>query len=180
MIAKNFFARTNMLKTESKGVTLIELVIVLALMGIVTAAIFSFYSFSVDTFNTAKNKSDIQQDILIAANFITNELRTATDVYISYGEVPINDNGIGYAYIKLKNNQLVHGYGDTVSRTIVKTNIKDIHYVLDPETNIMKFYIIGVEGGQLYSIESEVSLLNLGEPNTNGLLGSCVYYQKPS
>ena len=68
---------------ETKGLTLIEIIISLALLGIILVPIFSFYFFGANIYKAAEKKSKVQNDILFAAEFITKELRTATDIYLN-------------------------------------------------------------------------------------------------
>ena len=56
---------------ETRGLTLIEILITLALLGIILVPFFSFYFFGTNTYEAAEKKSNIQNDVLLAAEFIT-------------------------------------------------------------------------------------------------------------
>ena len=163
---------------NSKGLTLVELMVTLALLGIVLASIFSFSSFLMGRFNIAQDKSNVQQDILMAANYITKELRTATRVKVLDNESSQIDRDLYNSYIGPKDGSLVYGYNEK-TRKIVKDNIVDLNFTLDQELGILKFSILGNEDGQEYKMDSEVALLNIEKTLEGNTTGSWIYYYNP-
>lgn len=69
-----------MTRTYKKGFTLIELVIVIAILGIVIYLGFSFFSFGNRSFSRGQDQSSIQHSVRMASRYITDEIRTAKDV----------------------------------------------------------------------------------------------------
>ena len=73
---------------SSSGVTLVEIVIVLALLGIVFTSIFSF-SHLVLIHLIKHRRNRICKMMHYCAEFITRELRTATVISLASDEIPI-------------------------------------------------------------------------------------------
>lgn len=67
-------------KYNNKGVTLIELLIVLAIMGIVLQLLYSIFFVGNKSFNTSKDRGFAQQDVRIVSTLITNELKNAKEI----------------------------------------------------------------------------------------------------
>ena len=164
--------------TSKKGVTLIELIMVLALMAIVFTSIFSFYSFNLGTFGRAQNKSDIQHDVLLVSEFITKEVRTATSISLSYHPPQDNDKQCYNSIIGLRQDSIEY-YFDEEYRQIVNANIMDFDLALSPNSNLLEFHITGEKDGEEYKIDSKVFLLNLTDMSDEELSGSWIYYNKP-
>ncbi|NLI60870.1 MAG: prepilin-type N-terminal cleavage/methylation domain-containing protein [Clostridiales bacterium] len=163
---------------SSSGVTLVEIVIVLALLGIVFTSIFSFFSFSADTFNKAQTKSDMQNDALLAAEFITRELRTATVISLASDEIPIPKSDLYNSCLGLKKGYIKYYYKDKI-RLITNGSIQQLSLSLNKNTNILEFSIIAGESEDQYRINSKISLVNLEElPNENSS-GAWVHYYSP-
>src|SRR5690554_4931759 len=70
-----------------KGITLIELVLTVALMGLVIQGLYSVFFVGTNSYSVSTNKGFSQQDIRLASEFIKNELK-----YISY----FKDNQVGF------------------------------------------------------------------------------------
>lgn len=105
---------------NGKGVTLIELVIVLALLSFVMMIGFSVFSFGFKSFNTQTKNIDNQSNVRYAIGFITKEVRKAEwnniTVAESKKEIKINDVtyklDTGSHVIKKGESQLVMNIGD--------------------------------------------------------------------
>jgi prepilin-type N-terminal cleavage/methylation domain-containing protein len=67
---------------NKRGFTLIELIVVIAIVGLIISMAFSFYVFGSNTFTIGENQSNIQHNVRMAAKYITNELRIARTVEI--------------------------------------------------------------------------------------------------
>jgi len=161
---------------ENKGFSLVEIVITLALLGIILVPIFSFYFFGANTYEAAQKKSNIQNDILIAAEFITKELRTATA--ISLVETPNQNKGLYNSSIGLKKGCIEYNYNN-ISKPLTNSNIVELNLTLKKNSNILEFYIIGEEGKDQYRIHSKVTLLNLEKLPVQDSSGVWVHYYNP-
>jgi prepilin-type N-terminal cleavage/methylation domain-containing protein len=67
---------------NKRGFTLIELIVVIAIVGLIISMAFSFYVFGSNTFTMGENQSNVQHNVRMAAKYITNELRIARTVEI--------------------------------------------------------------------------------------------------
>ncbi|HZJ57331.1 MAG TPA: prepilin-type N-terminal cleavage/methylation domain-containing protein [Clostridia bacterium] len=175
---KSFTIKYKAVATSKRGVTLIELIMVLALMAIVFTSIFSFYSFNLGIFGRAQNKSDIQHDVLLVSEFITKEVRTATGISLSSRPPQDNDKESYNSFIGLYQDGVEYHY-DKGYRQIANTNIMDLNLVLSPNSNLLKFHITGEKDGEEYRIDSNVSLPNLADMTDEEISGSWIYYNKP-
>lgn len=90
-----------------KGVTLVELMIVLALLSVVTMVGFSVLSFGFRSFNAQTDNLDNQSKVQHAISGISKEIRRvdAGDIIISGGTIDVD----GIAYILQGNNLLKNG-----------------------------------------------------------------------
>lgn len=162
---------------ETKGLTLIEIIISLALLGIILVPIFSFYFFGANIYKAAEKKSKVQNDILFAAEFITKELRTATDIYLNK---TLNQNKDLYnCSIGLKNGCIEYYYNNK-SKPLTNSVIIELSFTLKRNSNLLEFHIIGEEGKGQYRIDSKVTLLNLEKLPEQDCTGNWIHYFNPS
>lgn len=150
-----------------KGVTLVELLIVLAIFGIVLTCIFAFFIFNNKSFSIGENQSEAQYNVRLASESITRELRVADtieildgipdtfDVYKKY--IFIDDNSIklymgGYEKVILKG---------TSNFTPVLTFNKKAG-----NDKVLNFVIDGIKGSQNYKIDSDIYILNMEDKNS--------------
>lgn len=92
--------------SKKNGITLIELILTLSLMAIVIQIIFSFYFVSNKSFETSKEIGFAQQDVRLVADYITNELKYARNIFTTNSEtepcyaIALNDDGniVRYTY----------------------------------------------------------------------------------
>lgn len=96
-----------------KGFTLIELMIVLALLSVVIMIAFSVFSFGLKSFNAQTDNIGNQSNVRYVISDITNEIRRgdATNITIISGG-GINVNGIIY---KLQGNNLLKNGNELAS-----------------------------------------------------------------
>lgn len=79
MCKNNYMCKCScMLKLERSGFTLVELLIVLGLLAIVFAAVFTFFSYSYGGFRQTDNRSHLMQEMNIAITRIGNDIRSAS------------------------------------------------------------------------------------------------------
>lgn len=72
---------------NQKGITLIELMISLVLLGIVLAIAYNFFFYTKKTYSDAEKKWIVQSNVRQIADFMNTELKTAY-----YAEISYNDN----------------------------------------------------------------------------------------
>lgn len=172
------------IKYNNKGVTLIELLIVLAIMGIVFQVIYSIFFIGNKSFNTSKNKGFAQQDVRIASTYIINEIRTAKE--ISTDPIDILE-GKYYAFT-LKNGKLCKETfnNDDSSEQILSlsSNLSklEFNYIEGNRQGIINIIVAAEEGQkgkdeQIYEVNFDVLLENI--PNYNKEINqNIIYYLK--
>ncbi|MDW7651431.1 MAG: prepilin-type N-terminal cleavage/methylation domain-containing protein [Bacillota bacterium] len=143
---------------NQRGLSLAELVVVIALLGIVLAIGYTFYFFGVRAFNVGEDQSNVQRDIRIASSVITKEIRNATVVELVY-----TDAADGYHYIYFDSGNIKHRLDADVT-TWTQGSIESLTFniqQLPDGSNVVEFSIAGREDQQLYDITSKVNLNNL-------------------
>ncbi|HZK24963.1 MAG TPA: prepilin-type N-terminal cleavage/methylation domain-containing protein [Oscillospiraceae bacterium] len=156
-----------------RGLSLVELIITMTILLIVLAVGYPFYHFGTRTASVGEDQSNIQRDIRLNGDFITKELRNATEIEI----VPSASEGSGDTdnqYFYLENNNIMHktNANPTNPSTFTNRNILSLTFTLQQTAagnNFVTFIVSGQEGTQTYSVESQVHLNNLtGLPAATG------------
>jgi len=140
---------------SNRGVTLIELIIALALLSTVLGMGYSFFSFGNLSFNKGEDQSNIQRDIRLFSDFITNQVRYSTEVELLDSiDSPLLE---GYNYIYLNDKTLTY---NTEPKT--DNNINNVSFSLNKLNDqlVLNFLIQGSEESQNYEILSDTLLLN--------------------
>ena len=65
---------------DQKGVTLVELILVIAVLGFVLAAALSFFLLGTRTFSLGSSQAKVQQEARLATTIVSGDLRTALNV----------------------------------------------------------------------------------------------------
>src|SRR5690554_4851915 len=100
-----------------KGISLIELILTLALVGLIIQIAYSVLFVGATSHSISTGKGFAQQDIRLTADFLTNELRLVTDIseddyeFSEYYSIKINNEG------DLIKTQHVYQEDDTVVET---------------------------------------------------------------
>ncbi len=182
--------------SDVRGLGLIELMIVLALLSITMGIAYTFYTFGLSTFSIGEKQVDVQQNARMVADFITRELRVAEkivilDSYEDIEELEIDESLEEYRlhYIYLKEGSVFYEQmGEPDIRDIVENISGEIEFDLEfkkSETreNLINFNLdaVNIESGRTYSLETEVMALNLEEvEDQSDGSGSAVFYQIPA
>lgn len=164
-----------------KGLTLVELLVALAILGIVLALGHTIYSFGMRSFTIGENQSIVQRDVRAASMFITGELRNATRLELS--DTP--GSKAKYHSIYVSESILKEAYPDgtilNVTGAVIDSVLFEVRRVnpgTPQERSILSFTVEGISKGmQPYRIESEV-LLNNACPPQSERAKSVVYYRK--
>lgn len=77
---------------SNKGVTLIELMVVLGMLGVVLSIIFFPLIFSGSSFKSENEKANICTDVRTAMDYLTRQIRKSGEVEIVDGILRVNGN----------------------------------------------------------------------------------------
>lgn len=97
---------------NNKGFTLIEVIISLAIVGIVTLAIFSFFNFNVNAFNKNSEEMKEQSSLRLVSLKLTNELRNIG--YIDLGNYSF-ENTSSISAISTTDS-FIYNYDNTIKK----------------------------------------------------------------
>lgn len=177
-------------KTHSRlgwqgGYSLVELVIVLALLGVILAIGYNFYFYTTQAFKEGEKQAAVQQNVRVVADFITKELRYASIIQILDSSASIPAAGSifdDFNYIFINSTGSVEHRSKTGSRIIFSSDINQSK-ITQIEFNIgnsgdraLAFNISGThsDGTHPFSVTSEIlgeNLAMLGF-SVNDLFGS--------
>jgi prepilin-type N-terminal cleavage/methylation domain-containing protein len=120
-----------------RGVTLVEILIVLGLLSLITAMLFSFFIHGTKIYSMGYEKSAANQDTSIAAFSITNTIKIVNEISLSYK--------LGYKQLDVQRRF---------------PQISNVEYTITEENGIysLEFTLTHQEG---YSIDSKVLLNNI-------------------
>lgn len=68
------------IKSRRAGLTLIEVIITLAILGIVLISVTQFLSFNLRTFSKGEKIAEVQFDVRMASDYVSSELRDVMDL----------------------------------------------------------------------------------------------------
>lgn len=156
------------MKLNKKGTTLIELVIVLALIGFASLIAFSFYFFSARTFAKGSSQTEAQFDIRMVTQFITEEVRNSVtlDIVVKPNTFTANDT---YNYIYVLNKQMYYRKAnETIGNLLYDIQIENYTFALEKSVsksgnsvNLLHVYINGKNENQVFSVDTEFLLNNI-------------------
>lgn len=172
------------LVNNQKGLSLVELIITLALLGVVLAIGYNFFFFGHTSFTLGEAQSIIQSYTRNTALVITKDVRNALDIELASSyQIPSPDEYVIYLN------------GSTIYK---KDEAEDILYQTEPfmselvfeiaEVNdrfVLIFTITAEKDGKLHNLESQVLLNNIdGDKITQGTLATgesynAIIYTKP-
>lgn len=169
------------IKNNIKGITLIELIVVMALITVVLGVTYSIFIVSRKSFDIGVNKTIVQQDARVCTNKITKELKLAKS--ISTSPIPSDD----YYKLSLKPNATT-GYNSVIntkynsSGSVVMEQefgsfIQSMAFkTATNSSKIVQFNLVVTTGKQTIPINSSVQLINTTADLTS--LPTFVYYTK--
>lgn len=148
---------------QNEGLTFVEVLIALSLLGVVLLLGYSFFFFGSNTFAKGESRSNMQRDIRQTAAFFTSEVRYATEIELV--NTPTPTTGDGYNYISVENSRIK--YTDPAGNVTYKTNavITELTpmftLTLENDRNLLQFRLEGTIGSQTYELETKALLYNV-------------------
>ena len=155
---------------NSKGVTLVELLIVIGIMGVLTSLGFMLFFFGNDTFKKGNEQYDLQFNLRQASDKITRELQYSTEIkLLSAIPVPYDPER---SYISLINSnktiEKVFNYGGTSTpETIIDASSHNITFNLEFQKANNNSLLVSLQGQNMdtsrdYKIDTKIDLPNIG------------------
>jgi prepilin-type N-terminal cleavage/methylation domain-containing protein len=154
----NVINNKKLLRSRQSGLTLIELIVTIGILGIVLGSIYSFLLFGNRVFSKGTDKSDVQASLRLASDFIINELRNATEIRLS---APSNPNDFHQLYVSGN----ILKYKPIGGTAVDKTGAM----ILNPSEDL-KFSLVQV--GTKYTLKFEIK--GTGQNNTDYFIESDV------
>jgi len=164
---------------NSHGVTLIEVLIVIIIIGVVAAVGSNFLNFGLDSFQISNNQFNAQSPVRIAAELIENEVQFSTNVEIlsSVPEpIPLTEKDTILYFNFDDNNMYISEYtSDTTARSVFVLdgnfeNTSAFSTIAGSETLIIN--IDSKEKQEVYNINKKIEIVNLRLQNK--LIGGSV------
>lgn len=150
---------------NKKSFTLIELLVVIAILGLVASIAFSMFSFSNRVFKNSNINYDVQNDIRLAASYLSKEVRFATHLdIISVAECEAELASHEYFdYFYIKNGSLHQAVysGSAHNIKTISQYIASTHSSFAKSAkNVLKILLDSEEQGKNYGIETDIVLEN--------------------
>lgn len=153
-------------KNNDKGVTIIELLISLAIIGILLTTAFMFFMFGNKTFSMGTDQYSTQADLRIANDYIVKSIRYATDIELGAAPSSIDDTDV-YDYIYLDGDTIIHsaynGGGSRIEKSLGTGLLSTTEFWTDQKLNsqMVGINIFGHENGQEFDLQSNIELPNI-------------------
>ena len=146
------------------GFTLIELIVTIAILGIVLTMAYSMGDFGRNSFNNGSAKAEIQSNTRFAANYITKELRYSSNVKILADLPATKEKNYKYIYVDRDGRLMQWDKGENPNPTIVgdiSNKISILNFEIK-DTKTVDFTITETFKNKEFKLASKVSLLNRG------------------
>jgi len=159
-----------------KGFTAAELIVFLALLGVMLAIGYRLLFFAQNTFARGGDRFQLQSEMRSAGDFLLDELRNAVEVEIL--DAPTNESG--YHYIYIEGSKIIHKYnGSTKSLTSPILRDEEL-FVLKKDSgnrNFLGIHMTGIRNGNTYDLSTEGFLKNIANLDPDS--GKVIKYKKP-
>jgi prepilin-type N-terminal cleavage/methylation domain-containing protein len=152
---------------NNKGFSMVEVIIVIGLFSIIALIVFNFMGFGLKSFSKSGEMVDDQAMVRLAANTLSDELRTAQNITL---EVASPATVVGESVIYLDSDKILVDRDG--GQDIGLPGISSILFTVDEDDDTAETYlkldftIVGVNG---FSVDSSVYLLNY---NIDGYTGT--------
>lgn len=147
------------------GITLIELLVALALVGLVLSICFSIFFFSNKTFSKGEDQSAIQSDFRLAADFVKSEMRNSEEVEIvTLDQIPNIDNGYKYLYVEdntLKYKATASGFSPISKTSQIIDSVNPNFSIIEENGKYLLTILFLDNSVQSYQVEAKVLFKNL-------------------
>ncbi len=180
---------------KQNGLALLELMVALALIGIVLFLGYMFFDFGARTFARGERQSIAQSSIRLGADFITNEIRYADKLVYDPND-PMKEE---HYYIKQEGSSVIYYYVDengnkTQERTmldsvadgmIYEISFDEANYIEISQNQIKVVILFTLKADtDLYVLDTKVNILNLNNQdnyeNEGSIPAPAIMFKKPA
>lgn len=170
----------------NKGFSLIEMLVTLALLGIILLAAFSIYISGNRIFNKSVDQKYVQQDVRLAADYISREIRNSKVISPLENDVKSSNNKyyaltlktIGSEKFLVKQTMAVTGGSTTITEERIGSSLDSIVFFPSSVKGKLRVKISNNKKGQIYNLDYEVQLLNINFVNISDTGAETIYYAK--
>ncbi len=152
---------------NQKGITLIELLIVIGIMGVVISLGFSFLIFGTRTFKLSGERADNQFDVRMPTDFVSKEVRYADTAEILTA-VPASQPPNTYDIYIDASNQLIYNKNGVLTTIPGVTGVNDYTFTVSRISLNTLEYKIGKLGTTKYDVTTQVVILNMNAAGIDG------------
>ena len=149
---------------NNKGFTLIEIILVFAILSLVLGMIGSFFVYGLNVFTAGDSQYNAQSQLRIASEYLVENIRFSNSLNLvdkpANPENPTTLDG-EYDYIYVENGVLYHFISDGSTHSLKKITDNITNYEFTSNINFLKINLFSEDRDQEYNIETEVDLPNL-------------------
>ena len=155
--------RISELRRKEEGFTLIEVLAVVTIFSFLLAMACSLFIFQTNFYEFTTKRLDVQQNVRIAADYITQELRYATTLKrknaqeVEY-EIPTSERIYN---IRQKGELIVRTLYNYTGENEISYNIEKLNFTWDDAEKVLTFTIKGSDKNYSYTLDSAVYLPNV-------------------
>ncbi|MTI94929.1 MAG: prepilin-type N-terminal cleavage/methylation domain-containing protein [Firmicutes bacterium] len=168
------------LRSQS-GITLVELLVVLIILSLVMAGVFSFFLMGHKTYNLGRRQAQMHHDLRLVSELLTQEMRyavvlTMLDDWDDLPEQAEISPGERFLYFDEHSGQIIIA-DSQASRPLTNAIISEASFWL--EADMFSFKLGIISGDVAYSMESSVMLLNIENSGTMHSSVPALRYVRP-
>lgn len=146
---------------NKNGFTLVELIIVIAIMGVILAAVTTMFFFSNDTFGKTSDQQTVQSDVRLISTFIEDELQYAHELEV-LSAIPVTPEATK-RYIYLENDRIMFKE-ENASVEEIKSAFDFIDYTLTfnkYNSTVLNYQLTGEFDESSFTVDSDIEVLNM-------------------
>ncbi len=169
---------------RSEGLSIVELMIVLSLLGIVLALSYMYFGFGVQAFDRGEQRAIAQQASRLTSGFITSELRFASEIEINPGDTNF-ESGFRYIYLENESIKYINENGDI--KILADSSADGMDYSIFFTSNVpydvVYFYIFadfpsGIDIGSYIIVDPDNDIWEFEEERLEDEVGTGLYFLK--
>ena len=147
---------------SAEGITIVELLITLSLLGVVVAIVYSIYFFGMASFTRSEQLAVDQQEAREVMRVLVEDIRYATDIKVLQNMPEDPDGNDIYVFVKDGNVHRLSGNQQIVIGN-AESFLTNLLFTASPEEQETIHIIVTVgAGSKQYEINTSVLVLNLG------------------